>query len=70
MCVCVCVCVCSCVVYVCVRDLLIKGVESGGEETSASSELKDLEFKLLHDLTKLQVSKSSDSSALEHELCG
>ena len=32
-----------------------QGVESGGEETTVTSELKDLEFKLLHDLSRLQV---------------
>ena len=36
---------------------LTQGALSDTEEESVSSDLKDLEFKLLHDLSKLQVSQ-------------
>jgi len=35
--------------------LPLQGALSDSEEESASADLKDLEFKLLHDLTQLQV---------------
>ena len=33
----------------------LQGAESGDEETSLTADLRDLEFKLLHDLAQLQV---------------
>jgi len=39
----------------------LQGAVSDEEDISASSELKDLEFKLLHDLTKLQVGMGTNA---------
>ena len=41
---------CTCHVF-----CLLQGALSDNEEDSALADLKDLEFKLLHDLTQLQV---------------
>ena len=39
----------------CFLSLSLQGALSDNEEDSALADLKDLEFKLLHDLTQLQV---------------
>lgn len=41
-------------VHVCVCKTM-QGAQSDSEEESVTSDLKDLEFKLLHDLSQLQV---------------
>ena len=48
---------CSMVAAICLSflPLPLQGALSDSEEESASADLKDLEFKLLHDLTQLQV---------------
>ena len=39
----------------CFLSLSLQGALSDNEDDSALADLKDLEFKLLHDLTQLQV---------------
>ena len=36
-------------------SMFVQGAQSDSEEESVTSDLKDLEFKLLHDLSQLQV---------------
>ena len=41
--------------YTCTWRCIMQGAQSDSEEESVTSDLKDLEFKLLHDLSQLQV---------------